>query len=52
MGEDRVIYVSDYPGRDYAPQVGRVEGVNLSDEVKEKILWRNAAAVLKLDIAE
>ena len=52
MGEERVIYGSDYPGRDYAPQVGRVEGANLPQEVKEKILWRNAAAVLKLDIAD
>ncbi len=52
MGDERVIYGSDYPGRDYAPQVGRVEGANLPQEVKEKILWRNAAAVLKLDIAD
>ena len=50
MGADRVLYGSDYPGRDYAPQVGRVEGANLSDDVKEKILWRNAATVLKLNI--
>jgi predicted TIM-barrel fold metal-dependent hydrolase len=50
VGPDRVLYGSDYPGRDYAPQVGRVEGTSLPDEVKEKILWRNAAAVLKLDI--
>ncbi|MCK4283227.1 MAG: amidohydrolase [Candidatus Brocadiae bacterium] len=49
MGADRVVYGSDYPGRDYAPQVGRVLGTNLSDEDKEKILWRNAAAALKLD---
>ena len=34
MGEDRVLYGSDYPGRDYAPQVGRVEGTNLPEEVK------------------
>ena len=52
MGEDRVLYGSDYPGRDYAPQVGRVEGASLPQEVKERILWRNAAAVLKLGIAE
>jgi len=52
LGADRVVYGSDYPGRDYAPQVGRIEGANLPAEVKEKILWRNAAAVLKLDISE
>ena len=52
VGQDRVLYGSDYPGRDYAPQVGRVEGANLPPEIKEKVLWRNAAALLKLDIAE
>jgi len=49
MGVDRVLYGSDYPGRDYAPQVGRVTGAKLSKRDKEKILWRNAAALLKLD---
>jgi hypothetical protein len=48
MGPDRVLFGSDYPGRDYAPQIGRVEGTRLPDDVKEKILWRNAAEVLKL----
>jgi predicted TIM-barrel fold metal-dependent hydrolase len=49
LGPERVLFGSDYPGRDYAPQKGRVEGANLSPDVKEKILWRNAAAVLGLD---
>jgi predicted TIM-barrel fold metal-dependent hydrolase len=49
MGPDRVLYGSDYPGRDYAPQIGRIEGTDLRADVKEKMLWRNAAAVLKLD---
>jgi len=48
MGADRVIYGSDYPGRDFAPQLGRVAGARLTDEDKEKILWRNAASLLKL----
>lgn len=48
MGPDRVLFGSDYPGRDYAPQIGRVEGTDLPEEVKEKILWRNAAEVLRL----
>ena len=48
MGADRVLYGSDYPGRDYAPQVGRVTGARLSKRDKESILWRSAAAVLRL----
>jgi hypothetical protein len=48
LGADRVIYGSDYPGRDYAAQLGRIEGARISDEEREKILWRNAEAVLGL----
>jgi hypothetical protein len=48
MGADRVLYGSDYPGRDYAPQAGRVLGASLTRKEKEKILWRNAAALLML----
>jgi hypothetical protein len=51
LGPDRVLFGSDFPGRDYAPQIGRVEGTNLPNEVKEKILWRNAAAALGLSQA-
>jgi predicted TIM-barrel fold metal-dependent hydrolase len=50
LGADRLVYGSDYVGRDYAPQLGRVLGADLSDSNKEKILWRNAAAVLKLEL--
>lgn len=46
LGSDRLVYGSDYPGRDYAPQVGRVEGARLSEQDREKILWRNAEALL------
>jgi predicted TIM-barrel fold metal-dependent hydrolase len=48
LGADRVLYGSDFPGRDYAPQVGRVEGARLSDTDRERILWRNAEALLGL----
>lgn len=48
LGADRVLYGSDFPGRDYAAQVGRVEGADISNADREKILWRNAEAVLAL----
>jgi predicted TIM-barrel fold metal-dependent hydrolase len=48
LGVDRVLYGSDYIGRDYAPQLGRVLGAQLSDDDKERILWRNATRVLGL----
>ncbi|MBD3291776.1 MAG: amidohydrolase family protein, partial [Armatimonadia bacterium] len=48
LGADRVLYGSDYPGRDYSAQVGRVTGADISDADREKILWRNAEALLGL----
>ena len=48
LGAERLVYGSDYPGRDYAPQVGRIEGARLSSEDREKILWRNAERLLGL----
>ncbi len=49
LGRDRVLFGSDYPGRDYAPQKGRVEGTTLPQKVKERVLWRNAAEILGLE---
>ena len=49
MGAERVLFGSDYPGRDFAPQIGRALGADLSEEDMEKVLWRNAAAMLRLD---
>ncbi len=50
LGAERLVYGSDYPGRDYAPQIGRVLGAKLGDADMEKILWRNAAALLGLEV--
>jgi predicted TIM-barrel fold metal-dependent hydrolase len=49
LGADRVVYGSDYIGRDFAVQIGRVLGAAIPDEDKEKILWKNAVRLLKLD---
>ncbi|MFM1803116.1 MAG: hypothetical protein RJA81_2468 [Planctomycetota bacterium] len=46
LGPDRVIFGSDSNGRQAAVQLGKVLGANLSDEIKEKILWRNLKAIL------
>ncbi len=42
LGEDRLLFGSDYPGRDLATQLGRIRSVEMSDEAREKLLWRNA----------
>ncbi|MHC4874732.1 MAG: amidohydrolase family protein, partial [Planctomycetota bacterium] len=43
IGADRVIYGSDFTGRSLPSQIAKVELANLSDEDKEKILWKNTA---------
>jgi uncharacterized protein len=49
LGADRVVYGSDFSGRDYAVQLARVEGAAITGAEREKILWRNAASLLQLD---
>lgn len=48
MGAERVVYGSDYVGRDFATQLGRVYGADITDDERELILWKNASGLLKL----
>ena len=52
LGPERLLYGSDVKGRDFSCQTGRVLGAQVSAKVKDQILWRNAARVLKLGITE
>jgi uncharacterized protein len=45
-GEDRVIFGTDMPGRSFTSQLAKVTGADLSDRVKEKILYKTMAGVL------
>ena len=42
LGSDRILFGSDYPGRDIATQLGRIDSVDMSLEDREKILYKNA----------
>ncbi|NLC45401.1 MAG: amidohydrolase family protein [Clostridiales bacterium] len=42
LGSDRILFGSDYPGRDIASQLGRIDSVDMSLEDREKILYKNA----------
>lgn len=42
LGPDRILYGSDYNGRDLATQLGRIYSVEMSNEDREKILSGNA----------
>ena len=47
-GADRLLYGSDVVVRDFASQVARVKAARISRADKEKVLWKNAARILKL----
>ena len=51
LGPERVLYGSDALGRSLASQIAKVEFAAVSAAVKERVLWRNAAALLGLDEA-
>lgn len=42
LGPDRVLFGSDYPGRDIATQLARIDSVDIEPNVKEKVLYKNA----------
>jgi aminocarboxymuconate-semialdehyde decarboxylase len=49
-GAEKIVLGSDHPHQigDMANAVGRIERLDISDEDKEMILWKNAAELLKL----
>ncbi|MFV0338777.1 MAG: amidohydrolase family protein [Chthoniobacterales bacterium] len=48
LGAERVLFGSDFPIRDFACQLGRIQGAKLKEQDRELILWRNAARLLKI----
>ncbi len=48
LGADRLLFGSDAPGRDFAVQMAKVVGADLTDEDKRLILGGNAARLLGL----
>ncbi len=49
LGEARLLFGSDMPG-DFLPNLGKVLGADISDQVKDRILWMNAAELFRLKI--
>lgn len=47
VGEDRIVLGSDYPVGDSDP-LAMIEACRLSEDAKDKIVWRNAARILGL----
>lgn len=45
LGAERVVYGSDATGRSFASQLAKVYGADIAEEEREKILYKNAAAL-------
>jgi len=45
LGANRVVYGSDATGRSFASQLAKVHGADITEEEREKILYKNAAAL-------
>lgn len=48
-GCDRIVFGTDLPWSDAETELRLINSLNLSDEDKEKILWKNAAGLLRLN---
>lgn len=46
VGEERVVFGSDYPFHDYSVELGKVEAAGLTEAQKELVLYRNAKGLL------
>jgi len=49
LGASKIVFGIDYPVCDIDTWLGRLERLPVSDEEREAIAWRNAAALMKLD---
>ena len=47
LGEERVLFGSDFAGREMATQLGRIFSVDMDDLVREKILSKNAISFFR-----
>ena len=50
LGAERVLYGSDMPPGNPIVELEKIEVLDLTDEQRERILWRNTAELLDLDI--
>ena len=49
LGVDRVLFATDSPWGTFPSEIGKVEGLDVGDDVKRAILWENANRLYVLD---
>lgn len=42
LGADRILFGSDGPGRDFATQLARIDSIDMDEETRDKILYKNS----------
>lgn len=52
IGPDRVVFASDNPAGDPISELAKIRNLNFDQETEEKILYRNIANILNLDLEE
>lgn len=51
LGAERVLYGSDVICRDFSAQLARIQAARIGAQARERILWKNAARMFRLDVA-
>lgn len=46
---EQILYGSDHPLNGFSYQLGRVLYADISDQIKQKILWDNAAQIFRIN---
>ena len=49
-GEDRILFGSDLPWSDPRDEINMIDRMPVSDSAKDKIFYKNAVELLKLDV--
>jgi predicted TIM-barrel fold metal-dependent hydrolase len=52
FGPDRMLFATDYPYWSPQDAVASIEALDIPDDDKEKIWYRNAARLLKLEVGQ
>ena len=51
IGPDRIVFASDNPAGDPVSDLAKIKNLHLPPEIEEKILYKNIAKMLKLELA-
>ena len=51
-GADRVLFGTDYPMWDPSEELARFNAIPLTEEERERVLWKNADRLFGLGLAE